>query len=73
MILVENRIRINRTLFEKILPDLDEIFFSILRFLVSRINFTHITISVHSLGSSLVAIGTRRHYMVHRSQDSCEA
>jgi len=31
MILVENRIRIDRTLFEKILPDLDEIFFSILR------------------------------------------
>jgi len=31
VILVENRIRINRTLLEKILPDLDENFFSILR------------------------------------------
>ena len=40
---------------------------------VSRINFTHITISVYSSGSSPEVIGTRKRCMVHRSQDSCVA
>ena len=39
---------------------------------VSRINFTHITISVHKPKSSLVATCTRRRYMVHRNRDSYE-
>jgi hypothetical protein len=34
---------------------------------ISRINFTHITISVHKTGSSPEADGTRRRYRVHRN------
>ena len=40
---------------------------------VSRINFTHITIFLHNPKSSPEAICTRIRYMAHPSQGSCEA
>jgi hypothetical protein len=39
---------------------------------VSRINFTHITIFAHRTRSFLEAIGTRTRYTVHRNRGSCE-
>ena len=39
---------------------------------ISRINFTHITISVHRTKTPLEAIGTRKHYMAHHNRDSYE-
>ncbi len=40
---------------------------------ISRIDFTHITISAHKPGSSLGVDGTRRRYRVRRNRDSYEA
>ncbi len=39
---------------------------------VSRIDFTHITISAHSSESSPGVDGTRMRYKAHRNRDSCE-